>query len=102
MTIDYLEFDDKTSLGENKVGSNLISEMRSGAMKYRKWFSSKYKQSRKSNYDVDEIFQDKSFLENRETKLSVNEIQGVKVFKKFLQETFKTKGKEGFKAVLVK
>jgi hypothetical protein len=42
--IDYVEFEDKTSIGPNTQGSKMIGSMREGAAKYKAWLVQQYKQ----------------------------------------------------------
>lgn len=42
LKIDYVEFEDKTSLGPNEMGSQIIALFRDGAAKYRDWLVQKY------------------------------------------------------------
>jgi hypothetical protein len=41
--IDYIEFEDNTSLGPNENGSQYIKDFRDGASKLKKWLAEKYK-----------------------------------------------------------
>jgi len=43
--IDYVEFEDKTSIGPNTHGSKAIGSMREGAAKYKAWLVQQYKRS---------------------------------------------------------
>ncbi len=43
--IDYVEFDDQTAAGPNRVGSRIVSDIRAGAAKYKAWLVDKYRQS---------------------------------------------------------
>jgi hypothetical protein len=42
--IDYVEFEDGTTLGQDRAGSRILSGIRSGAAKYKAWLADKYKQ----------------------------------------------------------
>jgi hypothetical protein len=41
--IDYVEFDDKTSIGSGTQGAKMINSMREGAVKYKAWLVQQYK-----------------------------------------------------------
>lgn len=43
--LDYVEFEDKTSIGPNMQGSKMIGSMREGAAKYKAWLVQQYKRS---------------------------------------------------------
>jgi ribosomal protein S8 len=101
MNIDFVEFEDKTSLGENSGGASLISEIRNGAMKYRIWVSKKYKDINKSDSEINTILKDKSFLQDSEfNNLTPNQSQGVRLFRIFLQKTYEMKGKPALEKCL--
>ena len=42
--IDYVEFEDNTSMGPNKEGSRIINDLREGAVKYKSWLARESKQ----------------------------------------------------------
>lgn len=42
--IDYVEFDDRSALGPDKNGSQIIGDFRAGARRFREWLTRKYKQ----------------------------------------------------------
>lgn len=41
--LDYVEFDDKTSIGSGTQGAKMINSMREGAVKYKAWLVQQYK-----------------------------------------------------------
>jgi hypothetical protein len=48
LQIDYVEFKDKTVLGPNKYGSNVVAKQRTGAAKYKAWLAKKYAENGRS------------------------------------------------------
>lgn len=42
--IDYVEFEDNTSMGPNEDGSRIINDLRTGAVKYKDWLAKESKQ----------------------------------------------------------
>ncbi len=46
--VDYVEFEDKTSLGDSEKAAQTIADIRSGAAKYKAWLSRKYTEHGKS------------------------------------------------------
>jgi hypothetical protein len=46
--IDYIEFDDGTSLGPNRKGKELVLLLRNGASKYKNWLVRQYNQNKRS------------------------------------------------------
>jgi hypothetical protein len=45
LQIDYVDFEDKTELGPNKIGSEVVTKFRSGAAKYKAWLVGKYEEN---------------------------------------------------------
>ena len=43
ISIDFVEFENGTTLGPDKQGSSIIKAMRAGAGKYREWIKRQYK-----------------------------------------------------------
>lgn len=48
LQIDYVDFEDKTWLGPNKYGSNIVTKARTGAAKYKEWLKRKYVENGRS------------------------------------------------------
>jgi hypothetical protein len=48
VTVDYVEFNDRTTAGDSKKGADIIGEFRAGAAKYRTWLFQRYAQHGKS------------------------------------------------------
>lgn len=48
LQIDYVEFEDKTVLGPNKYGSNIVAKQRTGAAKYKAWLTKRYAENNRS------------------------------------------------------
>jgi hypothetical protein len=48
LQIDYLDFEDRTELGPNKYGSNVVTKARTGAAKYKEWLVKKYAENGRS------------------------------------------------------
>lgn len=46
--IEYVEFSDKTMLGDTEKGSRIITNLREGAAKYKNWLTHKYENAGKS------------------------------------------------------
>lgn len=92
--IDYVEFEDQTPLGPNRVGSRVVAETRSGAEKYKKWLTQKFKERGKSKDSVAYILE----MEPSTEELGLGdgyEEQGVHFYQDFARKIHKTKGAEG-------
>jgi hypothetical protein len=48
LQIDYVDFEDKTELGPNQYGSNIVTKVRTGAAKYKAWLARKYAENGRS------------------------------------------------------
>jgi hypothetical protein len=48
LSIDYVQFEDGTSIGPNKQGERIIASMRNGAAKYKAWLKDQYDKNSKS------------------------------------------------------
>jgi hypothetical protein len=91
--IDYVEFEDDTTLGPNAKGSNLqIASIREGAAKYKEWLKQKYQESGKSIKAVVPLLQDSSSLP---TELGVNDpmlILGAEAYQKKARDVYRNGG----------
>ncbi|HJT67210.1 MAG TPA: hypothetical protein VJ749_12190 [Pyrinomonadaceae bacterium] len=48
VTVDYVEFDDRTTAGDSKKGADIVGDFRAGAAKYRAWLFQRYAEHGKS------------------------------------------------------
>lgn len=91
--IDYVEFEDKTSLGPNVKGSNLITLIREGAAKYKEWLKQKYMESNESTDSIAPLLQDTSSLPEElklnDTMLAV----GAEAYRKNARDLYRRGGK---------
>lgn len=88
--IDYIEFEDDTSLGPNENGSQFIKDFREGASKYKKWLAGKYKKD-----SIDEAIQllgnDQSLPETMFD--NTHQEFGAKYYRRRLRKMYKTGGR---------
>ncbi len=91
--IDYVEFEDDTTLGPNAKGSNLqIASIREGAAKYKGWLKQKYQESGKSIKAVMPLLQDASSLP---VQLEVTDpmlILGAEAYQKKARDVYRSGG----------
>jgi hypothetical protein len=100
MWIDFVEFDDNSTIGANNPGAKTVAEIRDGAARYKNWLVKK----------LDEISSDSAILETLQKKhprqieelekLSANQTEGANVFRKFAERTFSTQGIQGLRRIL--
>jgi hypothetical protein len=94
MQVDYVEFEDTSSLGPNKAGSRIISGLRSGAAKYRNWLLRQYSSSGKSTAVITSLIQDDSIPEGELGIDNENQRQGVIMYRNYLRRSYEAKGAE--------
>jgi hypothetical protein len=91
--IDYVEFDDKSKLGDNYKAEQLIGEIREGAAKYKDWLAKKYTEHGKSVELIAPILMPNQPLPD-EFKNSRFE-QGARAYRTRLRRIFETSGAAG-------
>lgn len=93
--LDYIEFDDGSSLGVNKGGSRIIKGTREGAAMYKNWLVEQYKRRGKS-IDAIMALLDSSYPLPEELGLQNGEQEnGANIYRKYARRTYQTKGAEG-------
>lgn len=101
MQIDYVEFDDTSNIGFGGIGSQTVENIREGAFRYRVLITQKYKENGKSLVALVGILQDRRLLTNEALgQLNANQMQGARVFQKFISKMYETKGKQGVDKIL--
>lgn len=88
--VDYVEFEDNTSLGPNENGSQYIQEFRAGASKLKKWLAEK---SRKESLDAAiQVLEGAQPLAGPEFG-SVHQEYGAKYYRRRLKKMYETRGR---------
>ncbi len=99
--VSYVEYSDGTSLGKGSFASNLVFQFREGFAVCRDLFKAAYKDRARSKASLDDLLQKRKLLERDElSSLSPNQIQGAKMFQKFIRRILLTEGEKGVKDVL--
>jgi hypothetical protein len=88
--IDYIEFEDGTSLGPNENGSRIIKDFRDGASEYKNWLTEKYKS--KSMDELIQLLQSDQPFPELKFKNSHQE-QGAAFYRKRLRKILETRGR---------
>jgi hypothetical protein len=89
--IDYVEFENGTSLGPNTKGSRLIAQIRGGAAKYKEWLKGKYLNNGKSVSAIASLLETSSTA--TELKLDDNMmIVGAEAYRKKAREVLNIRG----------
>jgi hypothetical protein len=94
--IDYIEFaDSATTLGPNRAGSRIISNIREGAEKYKNWLVQKYNESGKSINSIIKLLEKNQPIPAELEIQNGDQQQGVIFYRNYARKTFETKGANG-------
>lgn len=91
INVDYVEFEDGTTLGASPKGSEMIADIRAGAAKYKKWLIGKYVEARSSPDAIPQLLQEESAFSDLAFKNEYQE-QGARTFRKHLAQIRETRG----------
>ncbi|HEX8198156.1 MAG TPA: hypothetical protein VF571_18325, partial [Pyrinomonadaceae bacterium] len=94
MQIDYVEFEDNTSLGANISGSQTIGKIREGAKKYKEWLIKKYNERDFQDSEIVNLLGQRQPIPE-ELNLSSNAWEGAFQYRNFLRRTYENEGKKG-------
>ena len=89
--MDYVEFEDGTTIGPNKKGSILIGFSREGAAKYKEWLKKKYLESGKSADAIASLLMVKD-LPNELDLTDPNQRTGAKQYRNHIREVYAAHG----------
>lgn len=93
--IDYVEFEDSSSLGPNVSGSQIITRIREGAAKYRNWLMEKYKNSRSPVDDIAALVHEDQ-ISRREIGIEDgDQMQGATMYRNYVRNIYEAKGADG-------
>jgi hypothetical protein len=94
--IDYIEFaDNAMALGPNHAGARIISNIRTGAAKYRDWLVQKYNQSGGVIDAITPLLEKDQPIPPELDIQNGDEQQGVVSYRNYARKTYQTKGIEG-------
>lgn len=99
--IDYVEFEDGTTLGANVKGAKLISLIRDGANKYKDWLARKYVEKGKSIDAIVSLLQ----ADDIPTELEFNSPQqnlGARIYRRNIRRVYKNQDNSELKRFLDK
>jgi hypothetical protein len=92
--IDYIEFADKSMLGNNRSGSRIIGELRKGAAKYKNWLAQEYKRRGGKVEALVPLIDGTQPLPELEIQNAEQE-RGAIMYRKFSWRTYTDKGADG-------
>jgi hypothetical protein len=98
VSIDYVEFDDHTTLGPDKHTSATINAYREGAAKYKAWIRSEYQKHDRNVSAILPLLDEKTLPSS--LALTGKASGGANVWRVHLKEHYQTHGKEGLEEIL--
>jgi hypothetical protein len=98
VSIDYVEFDDHTTLGPNKHTSATINANREGAAKYKAWIRSEYQKHDRNVSAILPLLDEKTLPPS--LGLTGTARGGANMWRVHLKEHYQAHGKEGLEEVL--
>lgn len=99
--IDYVEFEDGTTLGPNEKGETLISQIRDGASKYKNWLVRQDIENNKSMSVIISLIQ-KDDIPTELGLTSPRQNTGAKIYRRYLRQVYETRSIAGLEEVLSK
>jgi hypothetical protein len=94
--VDYIEFVDKPSVGQNHVGARTINDIREGAAKYKNWLARKYKEKGGSTDSIGELLdKDTDSISSELGLLNSDQGSGASMYRSFARRTYQANGPEG-------
>jgi hypothetical protein len=94
--IDYIEFANGPPIGPDSRGSQLVSDMRKGAVKYKAWLVQEYRRNKMSADSVLEVLNNSSALPpDKELQNADTQKQGANMLRKYFLRVYASEGAPG-------
>ncbi len=90
--IDYVEFADNTVMGINQAGSRILTDIRTGATKYKNWLAQKYHRSGKSLDAIAPLLEKNQPLPAEIGIQNGDQQQGAILYRNYARKTHENKG----------
>lgn len=100
ISMDFVEFENETTLGRNYQGSRIIKAMRVGAAKYREWLKLRYTRGDRSFASISSEVEGDQSLTSELQFADPNEEQGAIGYRSLLRNLFRTRGAGDVKKLL--
>lgn len=94
--IDYVEFNNRETLGPNKAGERILLGMRDGAARYKSWLVKEYEIKGKSVTALVGLIEEPPVTADLGIR-SASQEQGAVIYRNWLRKTYQTKGLEEIK-----
>lgn len=98
--VDYLEFEDGITLGNNGKAAQIIADIRDGAAAYKRWLAKKYIERGKSVEAIAPLIERDALLPNELANTRLE--QGARVYRNRLRHIYETRGAAQVEARLEK
>jgi hypothetical protein len=98
-SIDYIQFENGTTVGPDTAGSHIINAMRSGAEKYKIWLKSQYNSHGRSVAALSADIQESEAVPT-ELQTDSNQELGAKEYRRQFQKLLQTEGAASVKKLL--
>lgn len=97
--IDYVEFEDGTSMGVNANGSKMIKSMREGAARYKAWLVQQYRWNRMEENTVAPLLESADVPKDMDGG-DPNFAEGARLYKRIMRSVYAAQGAAGLKRYL--
>lgn len=92
VNIDYVEFDDNTTLGANEKGETIIKSYRSGAARYKSWLQQKFNENGKSFVPIVPLIQVDQPVPTEVGPVNSDEEVGLRAYRSKMRKLLETRG----------
>jgi hypothetical protein len=100
ISMDFVEFENGTTLGRDNQGSRIIKAMRVGAARYREWLKLRYTRGDRSVASISSEVEGDQSLPSELQFADPNEQQGAVGYRSLLRNLFRTRGAGDVKRLL--
>jgi hypothetical protein len=100
IAIDYVEFENGTSLGPDRQGSRIIRAMRAGAEKYKQWLKLRYRQTGDLDRTMSSEIETNQMLPKELEFSNPNEQQGAIAYRSRFRSLYQERGAAEVKKLL--
>lgn len=90
--IDYVEFEDKTSIGPNSNGSKMINSMREGVARYKAWLVQQYKRNNMEENIITPMLDNPDIPKELNFNGDPDLIEGARLYQRVMRSVYNTQG----------
>lgn len=90
--LDYVVFEDKTSIGPNTQGSKMVGSMRDGAAKYKAWLVQQYKRGGKNEQTIADMLDVSDLPKELDFGGDADAREGAQFYRRVLLSIYTSKG----------